>query len=407
MADSYRRYLEAEHYLNEGLIRREVSESTAQPTRREWMLKFLDDLGHPEMGFPAVHVAGTSGKGSTALMIAEALRAGGLRVGLHTSPYLQVATEKLWCDGRYAGAEEFIELVEWIKPICERWREPRIPLHGLASFGICLEYFKRERVDIAVIETGVGGRDDITNVLNTRLAVITPIGIDHTKTLGETIDEIAAHKAGIIKGGIPVVAYRGEGWRIIEETAKRLNAPLYWCQAPGSCGFQEINGAIAQVAVQHLVPGTVPQAHLPGRMELLQEGPGLIIDGAHNAQKLKALFHSTGARHQPIVVLGMLESKVSQEAIDILRRNTKRLIVTSPKIYGKGPIDPSVLAGALAVENTIVEPEPESALRRALEISEPADTILVTGSLYLAGNIRELYYSSPSILDARTSWPKN
>ncbi len=141
MNQLYKQYLAAENYLNQGLIRTFVPDVPKKYIRREWMLRFLEDLGRPEKNYPCIHVAGTSGKGSTAVMIAEILRQAGYKTGLHITPYLQVATEKLWFEGKYASAEEFIDLIEWVKPVCEKWRSPEVPLHGMTSFGLCLEYF--------------------------------------------------------------------------------------------------------------------------------------------------------------------------------------------------------------------------------------------------------------------------
>lgn len=146
------RYDRANHYIDHGLIRLDAETSDPQRTRRDWMLWFLPHIGQPQHGIPAIHVTGTSGKGSVAMMIAEILRAHGLRVGLHVSPYLQVATEKLWVDGRYASVDEYEALVAWIRPICERLRGPEVPLHGLASVALCLEYFRRQAVDVIVME---------------------------------------------------------------------------------------------------------------------------------------------------------------------------------------------------------------------------------------------------------------
>lgn len=449
--DVFGKYFEAERYINEGLIRTTVPDTPNKPTRREWMLRFLDDLGHPEKAFPAIHLAGTSGKGSTAVMIAEILRAAGYMVGLHATPYLQVATEKLMFDGKYASAEEFIDLVEWIRPICEKWRGPEAPLHGMASFGITLEYFRRKKVDIAVIEAGVGGRDDLTNVLDTKLSVITPIGIDHTKTLGETIDSIAGHKAGIIKKGVPVVAWRSAGRHIIEETAKEKGSPLIWidnnsgslwpAQRPATTSlrrgdprshthswppektlmqgeFQAINAAIARAAVRQIgsistneVETGISRARLPGRMERLQENPTVIVDGAHNYQKLKALFETISPSRKAnnsglVVIFGMLKSKANAEIVNILRALPGRLILTTPKVYEKEAADPYELAKALELDNIIIKPSFEDAVDMALKISNPADTVLITGSLYLAGHVRDRWYPRHDVLTQRTSWPR-
>ena len=201
------RYQQANDYINQGLIRREAELPPSRRTRQQWMQWWLPQLEDPQLSFPAIHVAGTSGKGSVAIMIAEILRAANYRVGLHPTPYLQVATEKLWVDGRYASTEQFESLVQWIRPHAERVRAADVPLHGMASVALFLEHFRHQHVDWGVVEVGVGGRHDLTNVLDTKLAVVTNVGLDHLRTLGPTIEDIAWHKAGIIKAGCQAVVH--------------------------------------------------------------------------------------------------------------------------------------------------------------------------------------------------------
>ena len=406
----HQKYFQAEKYLNEGLIRSETPDAPPPSTRREWMLRFLDDLGHPERAYPSIHIAGTSGKGSVALMIAEGLRKTGRRIGLHTTPYLQVATEKLWVDGKYASRREFIELVEWIRPICERWRSPEVPLHGMASFGICLEYFRRQMIDIAVMETGVGGRDDLTNVLKTQLSVITPIGIDHVKTLGETIELIAEHKAGIIQEGVPVVAWRGAGSDVIERAAQSKGSPLTWVESTTN-HFIDINRSIANAALQqmkHPVPDPECFISLPGRMEVVQEDPTIILDGAHNAQKLEALFKTISKipDRDPVLVFGMLRNKLQPEILELLRNYEGPIVLTAPEVYGKESLPPEELAKSIGRSDLILESGPINALEKAKALVSSKGAILVTGSLYLVGNVRESFYSGAKVLEERTSWPR-
>lgn len=417
------KYFQAESYLNQGLIRPTVPDKPNKFTNREWMLKFLDDLGHPEKHYPAVHIAGTSGKGSTAVMIAEILRAAGYRVGLHTSPYLQVATEKLWVDGKYASADEFIELIEWIRPICEKWRGPEVPLHGLASVGICLEYFRRKKIDIAVIETGVGGRDDTTNVLQTILSIITPIDIDHQKTLGNTIEEIAAHKAGIIKQQKPVVAVKGNGAEIIRCVAEKSGSQITWITDPDinindsnlPGVFQNINRAIAKSAACILndlgfkigienVSAGLKSARIPGRYEIVTEAPKIILDGAHNRHKLSNLLKEFDNKNISII-FGTLESKADKELAKLLNKPNFELILTKPSVYGKNPFDPEIFIKDLKLSQPKIIEDPSEALNYAVNNSSNNTNILVTGSLYLIGHLRDHFYPRNSILENRTSWP--
>jgi hypothetical protein len=230
------RYQAANHYINEGLIRLRPDEPSdaasvaKQRTRREWMLSFLPRLGDPQRAFEAIHVAGTSGKGSVCAMVAEILRAGGVRAGLHISPYLQVATEKLWVDGLLATVEQYEALIEWLRPHAEACRGPDVPMHGMGSVAIFLEHFRREAVQLGVVEVGVGGGSDLTNVLETRVAAITNVGPDHLKTLGPTLEDVARHKAGIITPGCRAVVHAtGDDDRALiaaRRRAESVGAPL-------------------------------------------------------------------------------------------------------------------------------------------------------------------------------------
>ncbi len=424
MNQLYKQYLAAENYLNQGLIRTLVPDVPKKYIRREWMLRFLEDLGHPEKNYPCIHVAGTSGKGSTAVMIAEILRHAGYKTGLHITPYLQVATEKLWFEGKYAATEEFIDLIEWVKPICEKWRSPEVPLHGMTSFGLCLEYFCRKKVDIAVIEAGVGGRSDLTNVLNTCLAVITPLGFDHTKTLGDTIESIAGHKAGIMKKNVPAVVFKGRGSDVILAYARQIGAALKWVEPEDTGfsrklrmqgGFQNTNARIAEkaaFALQELgyhineadISAGLAQARIPGRLEKLQSHPDVIIDGAHNYQKLKNLFLEFSGR-RIIVIYGMLQSKINDEVLSLLKSVNARFIFTKPEVYGKEVFDPHLIIDRFPPGEASFFPSPSDALQEAVKAGGPRAVIVAAGSLYLAGNIRESYFPAEDVLFSRTSWP--
>ncbi|MCB9555716.1 MAG: bifunctional folylpolyglutamate synthase/dihydrofolate synthase [Deltaproteobacteria bacterium] len=409
------------------------------------MERFLDLIDHPQRHYPAVHVAGTSGKGSTATMIAALLRASGLRTGLHVTPYLQVATEKLAIDGHYVSADEFAALIDWLRPLAERFRGPDVPMHGIGSVAITLECFRRQRVDIAVVEAGVGGRKDITNVVNTKVAVIGPIGYDHIKTLGPSLEEIAWHKAGVIRPGCAAaVVLDGAGRAAAEEQAKQVGVPLTVLRAdrytyrldhtgharldyfgdrltirdvrlamPGA--FQAQNAALALAALELLneqlpahddLAAALAAARLPGRGEWLQlaDGPKLLFDGAHNPDKLSALGQMLATDKRRIhLVYGTLRSHPPGAATLALASRAASLTVTEPDVYAKAPCPATELAlqfpGAIAVER------PEDAIARALGQAANDDIVLVTGSLYLVGQVRNAYYPAEQVLSQGTSWP--
>ena len=452
------RYSAANTYLNEGLIRRDPppeDEQRPQRKRREWMEWFLPHLDHPERAFPAVQVAGTSGKGSVAVMVAECLRAAGVRTGLHVTPYLQLGTEKVWVDGRYASARQYESLVQWIRPAAEACRGPFVPMHGLASVGVCLEHFRREGVELAVMETGVGGRNDITNVLDTRVALINNIGFDHLKTLGPTLDDVAWHKAGVIRPGCRAVVLDGTARLAAQRQAREVGASLRvlgnesYRADPGPEGngrvlfsymgrrlrlervplslagaFQAHNAALAVACMEELDPRGrwigeeaviqgLGQARLPGRLELIPPRAGapcpVLLDGAHNPDKLAAMLGTLEAfRHRRLhVVFGGLGHRRPDSALARLGEMARSLVLTEPQVYAKAPRDAQEAADAVrgrVSARVLAHPDPEAALDRALDLAGPDDMVLITGSLYLCGQLRGRFYPAQKVLSERCSW---
>jgi len=450
-ADNFKVYQRAIHYINEGLIRTSWPEEKNPRVRREWMEWFLPRLDHPQDAFEAIHVAGTSGKGSVTTMIAEILHAAGVSTGLHISPYLQVATEKLWCNGLYASAQEFSDVVKWIRPHAEACRSPHVPLHGMASVGICLEYFRRQGLEVGVWETGVGGRSDLTNVLRTRVAVINSIGLDHCKTLGPTLEDIAWHKAGIIKPGCRAVVLEGAGVAAATKQAEAVGAPLrvvrtgsfssergpdgsefFNCRGrriqlegvplamPGA--FQGENAAMAVAAVEEWDPGGarvteeavragLERAHLPGRLERIPPSSinpcPVLLDGAHNPDKLFAMLGALeGLPYERLhVVYGAIGWRTPDEALGRLASLASTLFVTEPRVYCKRPRPAEEIAQVVASHPRLtLERDPLAAVRRALDRAGPDDLVLVTGSLYLCGEVRGLWYAEEQVVDERRSW---
>jgi dihydrofolate synthase / folylpolyglutamate synthase len=450
-------YSRAAAYLEEGLIRTVLPEEPNPLTGRAWMERFLPAVGHPERSFGAIHVAGTSGKGSVATMIAEILRAAGVRTGLHVSPYLQVSTEKLWVDGLYASVEELASLVEWVRPAAEGARGAHVPVHALASVAIALEHLRRSRVELGVVEVGVGGRDDVTNVLATRVAVVSAVGLDHQRVLGGTIEEIARHKAGIIRPGCRAVAIDGPGARAALEEAAAVGArirvvgPDLYRGSPDPDGrrirldyrgtrfrldgcaiampgrFQASNAALAVAAVEELaaedfavtegaVREGLARARIPGRLEEIPaERAGVcpvLLDGAHNPDKLEALLGALEGwpRRRLHVVYGALASRPGERALCRLADMASTLVLAEPRAYAKPPRPAAELARLVESQagrraRVAVEPSPTAAVALALEAAAPGDLVLVTGSLYLCGEARDLFYPKAQVLEARTSWP--
>ncbi|MBN2384199.1 hypothetical protein JXQ70_15080 [bacterium] len=449
---SWQAYLEANTYLNQGLIRTgEIK--TPYEQRSTMMPSVLAACGHPEQNIPAIHIAGTSGKGTTAMMIAEILRAAGIRTGLHISPYLQVSTEKIWIDGSYIPGQAYSDLVNDLRPVFEEFRPLDLPLHGMAGVITALEAFRRARVELMVFETGVGGRYDFTNFLETMLSVITKIGYDHQHTLGRTITAIARHKAGIIKPHTPVVALAGCGIRQIRAEARTQHAPLVLVRPSRTFGrvhsslegtvfdyhgehwhlpaiklsargpFQVENASLAiatvellarrgyQLGADHVRQGLL-RGFLPGRIEIVQTQPTVVLDGAHNPDKMVNLIRylELGPKQKKVILCGVLATKLKRTMIDQLLRVADVIITTEPEVYAKDPFPARELARILLKKAgngqvILCEPSPRAALELALHTIRPDDLMVVTGSLYLVGNLRSHWYPDREVLLQRTSYP--
>lgn len=420
--------------------------------------RFLARLGNPQEGYPIVHIGGTSGKGSTSTTMAAILTEAGYHTGLHTSPYLQTPLEKLQIDGRLASGEAFIEIVDAFFAEHDRWLADgeEALTYGEGWSALTWLFFRHEQVDVAVVEVGAGGRFDLTNILHPTLAIITSVGIDHTQTLGDTIEQIAWHKAGIIKPGIPALSAvpNSVAHAIMAAEADEVGAPLHrlevgmditdirtgpggttWTDARSGerhrmamCGsFQAHNGQAAVDAARILrgsgleisdeaIARGLARARIPGRAEYVPERVPVLLDGAHNPEKLGALAADIpsllprieGGRR--IGVVGLLDAKKGDEMLRSLVPVVDVLVVTSPRVYGKASKTADTVQ-ALADEagfggEIVVEPDPREAIEVALAMAVPGrDQVLVTGSLYLVGNVRERWYPERAIAGQETPWP--
>jgi len=427
--------------------------------RMNRLVRFLDRLGNPHRGYPIVHIGGTSGKGSTSTAMAAILHAAGYRTGLHTSPYLQVSTEKLQINGRLVDPGTFADLAGHLLDEHERWIASgnEALTYGEAWIALTVLFFRHEKVEVAVVEVGAGGRFDLTNILTPVLSVVTSVGIDHTATLGPTIEDIAWHKAGIIKAGIPAVSavLPPSAQEIIRQEAREVgadltevNAPLdiedievtpgrtWWTErATGfryaiglGGGFQAANGQTAVIAARTLDAHGLPigdesirqgllAASIPGRAELIPGSLPILLDGAHNHDKIEALARdlprllpvSEGGRR--IGVVGALEAKNVDGMLELLTPHLDAIVATSPYVLAKqsrrGSDFADMIRNAGFAGPVYSEEQPEQAIEQALAMAQRGgkDAVLVTGSLYLVGNIRKRWYPDDDIVLAQSSWP--
>ncbi len=429
-------FAQAEAYLL-GTIDESVSPRTSYKLDR--MYAFLRELGDPHRAYPTVHVGGTSGKGSTATMIAAALQAAGKRTGLHTKPHLHAMTERARIDGVPVSRERFAALLDAMMPAIERVAaEYGRPTYYETLLALAFAHFAHERVEAAVIEVGLGGRLDGTNVITPAVAAITSVGYDHTDVLGTTIEAIAFEKAGIAKAGVPLVVAPVEAaaLRVIERRAAEAGAPLvlvrdvvraadregdgrgqrmsaltargeYDVRLPVLGLFQRANAATAIAVLELLPDGLRPgreaiergfaQLELPGRMELFGRSPAVVLDVAHNPEKAALLAaslreHFPGRRVHYVVAIG--ESKDARRILEALAAlPSSTFTFTTFAATGRAPIAPARLAAmaeALGGWGRTID-DPIEALTVARRTAGAGDVVVVTGSTFVVAGLREWY----------------
>ncbi|MGB6987455.1 MAG: folylpolyglutamate synthase/dihydrofolate synthase family protein [Candidatus Aquilonibacter sp.] len=411
--------------------------SRRMPYRLERMVAFMHELDNPQDRYPTVHVGGTSGKGSTSTMIASALARAGKRVGLHTKPHLRSMTERARIDGVPVSEERFAALLDDMMPAIERTAQTHgRPTYYETLLALTLLYFAQERVDVAVIEVGLGGRLDGTNVIVPVVAAITSVGFDHTDVLGESLEEIAFEKAGIAKPGVPlVVAVEDEtAFAVIAEQARQAGAPLvdardaavpienvrveregqhfevrtanapYAIETRMLGSFQRRNAATAIVTMEHLPPALRPnpaqiesafaELIIPGRMEVYPGHPTLVFDIAHNVEKAQELVRSLDERfagHHFTYVVAISASKDATEILRTLASLPANFVFTSFDTAGREATNPMRLlriAEKIGTWGRSVG-DPIEALSVARRSAAANDVIVVTGSTFLVAALRE------------------
>ena len=448
-ADDWEAYHHAERLLLDLISPSRVVQGTdrdvrARQVRRfDRFRRFMAAIGNPQERFRVVHVTGTSGKGSTATMVANVLGAAGHRTGLVTSPHLQSATERVLVDGRLIAGSAFLNEVQSVLDAGEDWLSAQGELghltYGEAMVAVAFSHLARSGVEFAVVEVAAGGRYDLTNVVRSEVAVITTVGRDHLATLGPTLRDVAWHKAGIIDPGAQVVTGIADPdlLAVVAEEARRVGARLLPRDAANGpeavtgppVAFQRENRRTALAVVEALRRNGVAisdeamarglaTARLPGRFEWLASPDGsparVLLDGAHNPEKMAALVRSLPVPRQqtdrPVFVLGLIGSKDEVAVLKAAVPAAGSVVATEPRVLGKsahpaGRIADTVRAQGFGGE--IVEAaDPDAAVNLALEIAARRDVpVVVTGSLYLIGNVRERWFPTAAIVRQRTPWP--
>jgi dihydrofolate synthase/folylpolyglutamate synthase len=395
------------------------------------------ELGSPQLRYPTVHVAGTSGKGSTATMIASVLEASGMRVGLHTKPHLHSVTERVRFGDGAISRERFANLLMEILPAIRRVaRKHEQPSYYEITLALAFVAFAESKVDVAVVEAGVGGRLDGTNVLCPKVSVITNISLDHTEILGKTIREIAREKAGIAKPGTPLVSdARDPGARMeIESACRAVGAPFVSVEESVEIeefvqdelsqrmvistpldryevclsvlgAFQQRNAATAICALEQLslelrptrdaVELGLARAAIPGRMEIVGSRRKVVLDIAHNPDKVRRLVEGLSATfpgRRFVVVLAVGKTKDTESMLVQIRALPAQFIYTTFSVEGRESLPAAMLARA-GHDSTIDGPlfeDPFDALAHARLVARGDDVIVVTGSTFIVSMLRKV-----------------
>ncbi|MBA3824711.1 MAG: hypothetical protein H0X24_12555 [Ktedonobacterales bacterium] len=409
-----------------------------QIARYPYMAALMDELGHPEAAVRIAHITGTSGKGSTATLLAAIAQAGGYHTGLYTNPYVTIPQERIQIDGVPINDDLFIASTAEVAAALERMQtrlpdfEPHLKMIWVATM---LVAFKRAEVQLAVIEVGKGGRFDETNIVRPATATLVSIGLDHTDSLGATLAEITFHKAGIIKPGAVVVNGVTDPvpHSIIRAEARLAGAAIHTiasdfgyddlqlspqgtrfhyrdaqqgdivdCHTRLVGGHYGHNATLAIHTARTLFP-TLPdaavhaglsQAWLPGRFEVIRHQPTIILDIAHNPDKLRALAETvlTIFPETPLwLVFGAMENKdTSQMLAALAPLRPVQLICTTVRMQKRAVMPAEVLAAqaaTLGLASTAVR-DPQAGVQRAIQLAGTGGLVLVTGSLYLVSQVR-------------------
>ena len=393
------------------------------------MEAILEALGNPEFGLKSIHIAGTNGKGSTAAMITAFAKAHGLRVGTFTSPHMDSIRERIQLDGVPLGEEPFWQAASVIKEVESRLLEEWGAFNYFEILtAMMFVVFQQEAVDLAIIEVGIGGLLDNTNVGHPLVSVITTIGLDHQDLLGSTLEEITAQKAGIIKAGQQVVVGPvtrecmdvirstaskqgatvqafGEGFSLVEDSYQdiELTIPLEQLALNGT--FQKENATVAIRAFRawmeatgrsvqaEFIEASLPVVSWPGRMEVLQDTPLVIIDGAHNLPAIERLVQNMTARvgKKQTLLFSVLTRKDSQQMLLRLQEALPEvnIILTSFHPSRGMSIARSDVEAYLDSRKISYEESFEDVIDRFASSTDDKSELWVTGSLYFIAEVRQ------------------
>ncbi len=410
---------------------------TKRGYRLDRMKLLLECFDNPQLYCKSIHIAGSKGKGSTGAFTASILKEAGFKTGVYSSPHISDYRERITIDGHFAKKDIYLKNMNLIKEMIEGEKYLSLPggnepttfeLLTLLAFLV----FRDCECDWVVIETGLGGRLDATNLVNPEIVIITPVELEHTDLLGNSIEEIAAEKAGIIKVNKPVFSSRQtfQGEEVLRKRTRDLNGQFFYL--PELCvsltttplengsafditftngeeyksllkmygDFQGENCALAIAALNHLQLGlskeiinnAISKTTLPGRMEIIGNHPIFMIDGAHTKISTKKLLNAFQSLYpsKGILIFGSVSGKDGAAMAEVLADHFQYIIISKPGSFKKS--DPQGLFDLFIKKNknTLLIPDPVEAEKKARELSGGILPVLTTGSFYMAAEIRKI-----------------
>lgn len=399
--------------------------------------KLLEYMGNPEKSLKFIHIAGTNGKGSTTSMIAEILMGAGYKVGMYTSPFIEEFEERIQINRNNIPKEKLASLMDEVKAAVDKVIEDGYshPTEFEIITVLMLLYFKKENIDFGVIEVGLGGTLDSTNVITPVLQVITSISFDHTNLLGNTLEEIAGEKAGIIKSGIPTVIYpqKAEALKVIENKCSEMNSKLYIANCdnfkfenvvnedrpyqllkynnevdillPLLGEHQITNLSVAMTSIEVLnninmtnilldrIVKSIKNVKWKGRLEVLSKNPYVVIDGAHNIQGIETLSRNIKKyfKYENLyLILGILADKDVQEMIKVIAPMAKKIYAVTPNSIRAELAEDLKREIIKYNENCEAYDDYKEAYLTAINDANENDFVLASGSLYMIGDMRKI-----------------
>lgn len=426
MPNTNLKYLESVRYL-------ESIFNIPQPARknsRVLFLKrlkyFLNLLGNPQDGINYIHVGGTSGKGSVATMIHSIFTQAKINAGLYTSPHITTTIERIKVGDKFIAPKDFIDILEELKPTIDQvYQESgfgRLSYYEILA-AISFIYFKKKKCDWVILEVGLGGLHDATNVIPpAKITIINQIGLDHTKVLGNTITEIAKTKAGIIKPKTIFFTTQSNSKTVLDifiKACKRQKAEFNRVKTKNKnysinlFGEKQKENAVLAAAVcqkiglkENDIKAGLLKTKLPCRFEIIQKNPLIILDGAHNISKIKTVVENLPnlTYKRLYLIIALTSERNGGRIFKDLIPFADKIFITRYLTSRKKCLPPLKLKVQLKTKKPIqILIDPQMALNQAKKIAKPDDLIIITGSFYLAGELRKNWISQEKILSTRKS----